>query len=102
MLKEVANLQQLCASVSPLLLKNLCTMERRASDRESTPVSEQTKEVKVSPENQGLLNLQSLVERVLKSGTKPDVSVPIVLGKSLANSFRIEWYLRTCHLDIAY
>jgi hypothetical protein len=42
--------------------------------------------VEISPQNRGLRTLQSLVDQLLNSGIKPDVSVPIVLGEFLSKS----------------
>ena len=45
--------------------------------------------VEISPQNRGLRTLQSLVDQLLNSGIKPDVSVPIVLGRFLSKLFSL-------------
>ena len=45
--------------------------------------------VEISPQNRGLRTLQSLVDQLLNSGIKPDVSVPIVLGGFLSKLFSL-------------
>ena len=40
--------------------------------------------VEISPQNRGLRTLQSLVDQLLNSRIKPDISVPIVLGEFLS------------------